>query len=394
MRLSSRLSHLKPTAVNEILAEVRAQREQHRDVISLMRGEPDFPTPPHIAEAAHAAIRDGRTRYADNRGEPGLRAAIATKLQRDNGLSYDRDREILVTTGATLGIQAALMALIDEGDEVLVPDPVYDAYASPIRLAGGSVRPVPCVLDRGRFTLTPSALQAAVTPRSRALILNTPWNPVGTVFTGTELLGLAAVIETHGLALISDEIYEGITYGDARHVSPAGVSPALRERTVIVNSLSKTYAMTGWRVGYCAAPAAIIDAMLLVLQQTSRGPATFVQDAAAIALTASQVAVADMRAEYASRRQLVCDTLRPVPRIAVLPPDGGFFAMLDIRQLGRSSNEVRQQLLRDFGVAVVHGAAYGPGGEGTLRVSFGSGGETLAAGLDRLAVGLTEIGSR
>jgi aspartate/methionine/tyrosine aminotransferase len=163
---------------------------------------------------------------------------------------------------------------------------------------------------------------------------------------------------------------------------------------VIVNSLSKTYAMTGWRVGYCAAPPAITEAMLLVLQQTSRGPATFVQDAAAVALTASQQAVADMRAEYASRRQLVCDTLRAVSRIDVLPPDGGFFAMLDVRQLGLPSNDVRQRLLRDFGVAVVHGAAYGPSAEGTLRVSFGSGGTTLAAGLERLATGLTEIGRR
>ena len=389
--LATRTTTLAPTAVNRILAEMRQLQAQGRHIVSLMRGEPDFATPAHIAAAAQEAIRAGRTRYPDNRGEPALRTAIATKLQRDNGVTYDPASEILVTTGATLGIQAALLATVNEGDEVLLPDPVYDAYASPVHMAGGTVRSIPCPMRGGRFVLDAAALEAAVTPRTRVLILNTPWNPVGTVFSETELRALAAVVERHQLTLISDEIYEAITYGDARHISPASLSSAIRERTIVVNSLSKTYAMTGWRVGYCAAPAAVTQAMLLVLQQTSRGPATFVQDAAAEALAGPQEAVRLMREEYTRRRDAVLQALASIPNVTALAPEGGFFAMVDVRGLGPSSDEIRRRLLHEAGVAVVHGAAYGPSGEGTLRVSFGSGGALLADGLDRLASGLTRL---
>ena len=370
---------------------MRQLQAQGRHIVSLMRGEPDFATPDHIATAAQEAIRAGRTRYPDNRGELVLREAIVTKLRRDNGVTYDAASEILVTTGATLGIQAALLATVNEGDEVLLPDPVYDAYASPVGMAGGLVRSIPCPLRHGRFVLDAASLEAAITPRSRVLILNTPWNPVGTVFNDAELRQLAEVIERHDLTLISDEIYEAITYGDARHISPASLSPAMRERTVVVNSLSKTYAMTGWRVGYCAAPPEVTQAMLLVLQQTSRGPATFVQDAAAAALAGPQDAVRLMGDEYTRRRAVVMHALGSIPRVSVLPPEGGFFAMVDVRGLGLPSDDVRCRLLNEDGVAVVHGAAYGPSGEGTLRVSFGSGGALLAEGLQRLAAGLSRI---
>jgi aspartate aminotransferase len=387
--LADRTSSLKPTAVNAILAEIRGLQSQGRDVVSLMRGEPDFATPPHIADAATAAIRAGRTRYPDNRGESALRQAVAEKLRRD-GLDYDAASEVLITTGATLGIQAALLALVNEGDEVLLPDPIYDAYASPIHMAGGQVRSIPCALRGGRFTLDAAALDAAVGPRSRVCILNTPWNPTGTVFSETELRQIGDVVVRRGLTLISDEIYEAITYDSARHLSPARL-PHVRERTVIVNSLSKTYAMTGWRVGYCAAPAPLTQAMLLVLQQTSRGPATFIQDAATVALNGDQACVSAMQQEYAARRARVAAALDAIPGIAVLPPEGGFFTMVDVRGLGRSSDDIRRLLLQDFGVAVVHGAAYGPSGEGTLRVSFGSGGAALDEGLTRLARGLRSV---
>ena len=188
--------------------------------------------------------------------------------------------------------------------------------------------------------------------------------------------------------LLTDEIYEAITYGDHRHVSPLAVSSALRERSILVNSLSKTYAMTGWRVGYCAGPAAIIQAMYLILAQSSRGPATFIQDAAAEALTGPQDCVATMLVEYSRRRDLVLATLPEA-----MAPEGGFFAMLDLRHWGLPSHVIRQRLMQDFGVVTVHGAAYGPGGEGTLRVSFASGGDTLTRGLHQLATGLQQIGA-
>jgi aspartate/methionine/tyrosine aminotransferase len=388
--LPDRLSGLKPTAVNAILAEVREYQSQAqaKPLVSLMRGEPDLKTPEHIVEACTRALRSGRTSYPDNRGEALFREAVALKLHRDNGLRFDPSTEILATTGATFGIYAALMVLIEEGGEVLLPDPIYDAYQSPIRLAGGRIKSVASRITGGRFTIDEDALEAAWSPASRVLILNTPWNPVGTVLNREELSAIARFCERRNVALISDEIYETITYGNHRHLSPLAVAPNLRERSILVNSLSKTYAMTGWRVGYCAGPAPLIGAMLLVLAQSSRGPATFIQDAAAAALSGPQDCVSKMREEYSQRREQVLARLSDIPKVAMLPPEGGFFAMADVRELNLPSNEIRQRLMRDHGVVVVHGGAYGPGGEGTLRVSFASGGDTLARGLDRLHEGL------
>lgn len=385
---SDRLAALKPTAVNAILAEMRAFQAQGGDLVSLMRGEPDLPTPPHIVEACTRALRNGRTGYPDNRGEKTFREAVARKLQRDNELNFDPATEVLATSGSTFGIYAALAAVLNEGDEVLLPNPVYDAYQSPIRLAGGRVKPVTARIEDGRFVIAEEALEAAWSPAARVLILNTPWNPVGTVLTRDELIGIARFCERRNLILLSDEIYEAITYGECRHISPLAVAPEMRDRCVLINSLSKTYSMTGWRVGYCAGPAALIQAMFLVLAQSSRGPATFIQDAAAEALSGSQDCVASMREEYARRRQQVLSSLSG---IRILEPEGGFFSMVDVRESRIPSDEIRRRLMHEHGVAVVHGAAYGSGGEGTLRVSFASGGETLAGGLERLRTGLAQI---
>ena len=365
--------NLRPTAVNAVLSEVRALQSEGRDLVSLMRGEPDFATPEHVRQAAIDALGRGRTGYPDNRGELPLRQAAGTLH------GYDPASEVLVTTGATLGLYCAFAALLSPGDEVLLPDPVYDAYQSPIRLAGGEPRPVPSRLDGRRFVLDAAALKAAITPRSRILLLNTPWNPTGTVFTAAELAALGDVAERHNLIIVSDEIYSHITFDGAVHASPASL---FRERTVLVQSFSKTYAMPGWRCGYCCGPEQIIQKMFLVLQQVSRGPATFVQDAAVAALIGPQDCVAAMRIEYARRLALVRAALGE----RVMAPEGGFFAMLDTRDLG-PSNALRQRLLREHGVVVMHGAAYGPGGEGTLRVSF-SAAAPLAAGLERLRQGL------
>jgi aspartate/methionine/tyrosine aminotransferase len=356
-----------------------------------MRGEPDFDTPAHIIEAATRAMKGGRTRYPDNRGEIVLRQAVAEKLARENGVSYDPASEILITTGATLGIHSALLALLNDEDEVLVPDPIYDAYHSPILLAGGRVVPVRTQIEQGRFVLTAEAVSEAITSRSRVLLLNTPWNPVGTVFRESELRAIGEIVVRRDLMLLSDEIYEAIVYDGCRHVSPSALAPELRDRTVLLNSLSKTYAMTGWRVGYCAAAAPVIQSMFLSLQQSSRGPATFVQDAAAVALTGPQDAVAGMQLEYSRRRALVMSALANIRHVRVLAPEGGFFAMVDARDAGVPSEQIRRRLLEEAGVAVIHGAAYGPGGEGTLRVSFASGGDTLTRGLERLRAGLEAL---
>ena len=383
-----RIAALRPTAVNAVLAEVREVQARGVKTVSLMRGEPDFPTPVHIVDACTKALRDGRTGYADNRGERNFREAVAVKLERDNRLKFDPVTEILITTGATFGIHAALTALIHEGDEVLLPDPIYDAYHSPILLAGGFVRPAPATLNHGRFSLDVDALESAWSPRAKALILNTPWNPVGTVLTREEAAGIADFCLRRDVTLISDEIYEAITYDGHAHVSPLAVSPELRSRSILVNSLSKTYAMTGWRAGYCAASKQIIQRMFMVLAQSSRGPSTFVQDAAAVALSGPQDCVAAMREEYDRRRRQVLDALSGLPRVTVAPPEGGFFAMADVSGLGETSDAVRRRLLHEHGLVVIHGAAYGPRGEGTLRISFASGGDTLSRGLALLREGL------
>ena len=393
MPLAQRLGLLKPTAVNSILQEVRQLQDDGRSLISLMRGAPDLPTPEHVVTAAQQALAQGRTGYPDNRGEPGLRDAVATAILRNGGPEYSPGDEILVTSGPTLGLYAALGAVLDAGDEVLLPEPVYDAYLSVIIQLGGRPVPVPAVLADGRFSWDPERVEAACSPRTRALLVNSPWNPTGTVLGDEEWAGLLELAARHDLYVISDEIYESICYPGHRHRTPAALSDDARSRTIIVNSLSKTYAMTGWRVGYCAAPADVISAMYLVLQQSSRGPATFVQDAAAAALEGSQDCVIEMVQEYSRRRDQVTASLTGLEGVGVLVPEGGFFTMLDVGALPGDSNDIRRTLLLDHGVVVMHGGAYGGSSEGTLRISFASGGENLAQGLRRLKRGLEAMGS-
>jgi aspartate aminotransferase len=391
--LAERVSRLRTTAINQVLHEVRQVQAEGRSVVSLMRGQPDTPTAGHIVEAATKSLRDGRTGYPDSQGEPALRQAVAEKLKREQGLTYDPDREILVTDGATLGLATALATLVDPDRTVLVPDPVYDAYHAAIRLWGGEPTPVRATLRDGRFTLDREGFENAWVSGTDVILLNTPWNPVGTVLSRAEIVAIMEFAERKYFdnPVISDEIYESLVYDGRAHVSPAAVSPGARDRTVIINSLSKTYAMTGWRVGYCAGPEEIIQAMFLVLQQSSRGPATFVQDAATCALTSGQEYVRRMAAEYEVRRNLAVERLRGIPGVEPLVPEGGLFVMVDVRKLGYPSNEVRRFLLQEAGVVVVHGSAYGPGGEGTLRVSFAAGGETLESGLERLRNGLMRL---
>jgi aspartate/methionine/tyrosine aminotransferase len=389
--LAARVAALRPTAVNRVLAEARLVQAEGRDLVSLMRGQPDTPTPGHIVEAAIKSLRDGRTGYPDNRGEPGLRSAVAEALLRIHGLAFDPDREILITDGATLGLSTALAALVGPGDEVLRPDPVYDAYDSPIALWGA--RPVPFAtwLRAGRFAFGRDDLERAATRALRAILINSPWNPVGTVLTPAELRQVVDFAAARKLLILSDEIYESLIYDGRQATSTAAVRAGAKDHVVIVNSLSKTYAMTGWRVGFVAGPRRMIEAMSLVLQQSSRGPATFVQDAAAAALQSDQSCVSAMAAEYQSRRDIVVDRLRGIPEVTPIVPEGGLFVMVDVSKLGRPSDDVRSILLREAGVVVIHGAAYGACGEGMLRVSFAAGGAVLDRGLERLREGLLRL---
>lgn len=386
----SRWSVLQPTAVNRVLDEVRALQARGQALVSLMRGQPDLPTPPQVIEAAEQALRSGRTGYPDNRGEPALRRAVTQRLKRDHGLDYDPEREILITNGATGGLFVALGALLEPGDEVLLPAPIYDAYTGPIQVWGGKPVFVPPTIEDGRFAIDRQALARSRSKRTRAILLNTPWNPVGTVFRADELREIVQFAAGNDLYLVSDEIYETLTFDGKQHVSPASLSDEARARTILINSFSKTYSMTGWRVGYCAAAAEVIDRMLLLWQQFSRGPATFIQDAAVAALSLGCEYHEAVRREYQNRRDTLLAGLRGIDGVVPLSPEGGFFVMLDVRGLGMSSDQVRRKLL-EAGVVVLHGAAYGLAGEGLLRVSFAAGGDVLHKGMERLREALAYV---
>ncbi len=285
------------------------------------------------------------------------------------------------------GLFVALGALLEPGDEVLLPEPIYDAYTGPIQVWGGKPIFVPPHVENGRFGVDVHAMKQAVSKRARAILLNTPWNPVGTVFRVEELREVTDFAADHGVHLLSDEIYETLTFDSRKHVSPASLSADARSRTVLINSFSKTYSMTGWRIGYCAAAAEIIDRMLLLWQQFSRGPATFIQDAAVSALSLGFDYHDSVAREYQTRRDMLLAGLHGIDGVVPLVPEGGFFVMLDVRGLSMSSDAIRRKLL-EAGVVVLHGSAYGQAGEGLLRVSFAAGGDALHKGMEQLRAGL------
>lgn len=395
LNAAKRLAALRPSAVNRLRVKVEAARARGADPVLLLRGEPDFATPAHIVEAAERSLRDGETQYPPNQGLPELRQAIAEKMASRNGLDpAPAPDDVLVTTGATEGLFTALQALLNPGDEVLLVEPVYDVYHSAIALCGGVPVGVPAERDGDRLVYPRERLAAAVSPRTRALLLNNPWNPTGTVMRRDELDFIASLAMEHDLILIADEIYEEIVYEPAAHLSLASLGPEVCERTITLNSLSKTYAMTGWRLGYIVAPPAWTQAMYLALQQWSRGPATFIQHAGIAALSGPQDCVAEMRAEYQRRRQQVLGVQFRAAALRWLPPEGGFFALLDVSDLGRRSDEVADELLHVEEVVVMPGSAYGEAGEGLLRVSFAVSPAALEPGLGRLQAGLQRLSQR
>jgi aspartate aminotransferase len=342
--------------------EARGERVYH-----LVQGEPDFATPEHIVEAATAALRDGFTHYPPGQGYLDLREAVAAKLARDNGISVDPKREVLITNGAGMGLYVAIMAVIDPGDEVILSDPTYGPYRGDILLAGGVPVLVPQQIDaHGRPRWDRDAVAAAITPRTKAIIINTPTNPTGVVMTEAELAGLAALAVERDLCIIADEVYEKLVFDGARHVSIAALDAEIARRTITVNSFSKTYAMTGWRLGY------------------NVGPAAFVQRAGIAALNGPQANVAEMVAAYDSRRRIVEDQLREMPRIAWISPEGAFYVFLDARAFGEDSTALAERLLEEAHVVLTPGTYYGPAGAGWLRLSFSASPETLIGGLERL----------
>ncbi|MCA0203193.1 MAG: pyridoxal phosphate-dependent aminotransferase [Proteobacteria bacterium] len=366
--LASRLAAVKPSASMAASLAAKALRARGVDVIDLGLGEPDFPTPRHIIDAAHEAALRGETLYTAAGGSPELRQAVAGKFRRENGLDYSAD-EIAVANGAKQIIFNALMATLNEGDEAVLPAPYFVSYPEMVKLLGGvPVTPV-CGADSG-FRLTPEALEAAITPRTKWLFLNTPGNPSGAVYGPEDLRALGAVLARHPQVLIlSDEIYEHILFDGRAFTSFGQACPELRDRTLVVNGVAKAYAMTGWRVGYAAGPAALITAMNTVQSQSCTSVAAPMQAAALAALTGPQDCVAAFRAAFERRRDLVVAAVAAIPGLTLPPPEGAFYAYIGCAGLiGKRTPEgailtddtdVVAYLLNAGHVSSVPGAAYG-----------------------------------
>ncbi|MDZ4310895.1 MAG: pyridoxal phosphate-dependent aminotransferase [Cypionkella sp.] len=366
--VADRLAVVKPSASMAVSMAAKALRAQGVDVIDLGLGEPDFPTPAHVVEAAFKAAAAGETLYTASAGTLALRAAVAAKFKRENGLDYTAD-EIVVANGAKQIIFNALMATLNAGDEAILPTPYFVSYPEMVKLLGGTPVMPACPAENG-FRLTPDVLEAAITPRTKWLFLNMPGNPSGAVYTLAELQALGAVLAKHPQVLIlSDEIYEHILFDGRQFVSFGQACPELRDRSLIVNGVAKAYAMTGWRVGYAAGPAPLLKAMNTVQSQSVTSVAAPMQAAALAALTGPQDCVAQFRTAFARRRDLVVAGVATIPGLSLAPPEGAFYAYIGCAGLiGKRTPKgevltddtaVTQYLLTEGRVAAVPGAAYG-----------------------------------
>jgi aspartate aminotransferase len=391
MIVSKRLSRLHGSETKAMTARAAALRASGRSVITLSQGEPDFDTPSHVCEAAIRAIRDGKTRYTLVPGIEPLRAAIADRIERDQGARYSRD-EITVGCGAKQVLFNALFASLDAGDEVIIPAPCWVSYPEMVLLAGGTPIIVPTV--DAQFKLTADALERAITAQTKWLLLNSPSNPTGAVYTDDELRALAAVLERHPhVWVLTDDIYETLVYDDVRPSSIATVAPSLRARTLIVNGVSKSHAMTGWRVGYGAGPLELIKAMNLIQSQTTSHTSSIAQHAAVAAVTGDDSFLDAFRAEYQARRDIVVAAMHDIPGLIATKPAGAFYVFVECsRFIGRrtpsgatidSDARLAMYLLEEAGVAVVPGSGFlaSP----FFRISFASARGELLEGCRRIA---------
>lgn len=391
IRLAGRLSVVRPSASIEISGRAATMRAEGIDVISLSQGEPDFETPVAIREAAKAALDAGETRYTAVDGTPALKQAIVEKFRRDNGLAYRTD-EISVGAGGKQVIFNALMALVDPGDEVIFAAPHWVSYPDMVRLAGGMPVAVPCPAETG-FKLTPTQLQAAITPKTRVLILNSPGNPTGAGYTRSELTALAAVLLDHpDIVVLTDDIYEYLVYDDFEFCTLAEVEPRLKSRTLTINGVSKGHAMTGWRIGFGAGPAELIRAMAVMQSQTTSNPASVSQAAAIAALAQPQDDIKRRNTIFAERRTRCAEAINAVEGLVCRLPEGAFYLFPNCEGLlGRETSEgvkieddqaLALYLLESARVAVVPGSAFGLPGH--FRISFATGTEPLLEACRRI----------
>ncbi len=372
----------------EIHVRAVRRRRQGENVLLLSIGDPDFDTPPAIVDACVESLRAGNTHYTGIVGEPRLRTAVARRCSAMTGLAIEPD-QVVIFSGAQNALFAASLCLLDRGDEVICPEPMYVTYEAVIGASGATMVKVPLVRETG-FHLDPAAIAAAVTDRTRAILLNTPHNPTGAVYTRDELEAVAGLCRRQDLWLISDEVYATLTF-ERQHVSPASL-PGMADRTVIVSSLSKSHAMTGWRIGWAVAPAALVPHLAnLTLCMLYGGPG-FIQEAAAEALEAEPPELSEMREELRRRRDRVCTLLSGLPGIECLRPEGAMFVMIDIRRTGISAHEFAAGLLDRHDVAVLPADAFGETARGHLRLSLAVDQAQLEIACERIATYVKSVG--
>jgi aspartate aminotransferase len=379
MDLASRVSELTPSLTLSIDSKAKALRAEGVDVYSFGAGEPDFDTPEHIKAAAIEALNAGFTKYTPSSGTPELRAAISEKFKRDNGLEY-KPSEIIVSNGAKQSCFNAIMAVCGEGDEVIIPAPYWLSYPEMVRLAGAEPVIVQTTAEND-WKMTPQQFEEAMSPRTKMVIINSPGNPTGAVYSKEELRAIVEVAADEEITILSDEIYECLTYDGAEHVSIASLTPEARDLTITINGFSKAYAMTGWRLGYLGAPEKITKAIDSMQSHATSGPCSFAQKGGLAALTGSQQCVADMREEFNLRREYMFDRLTAIHNVSAVKPKGAFYMLADISKLGMTSTNFADRLLSKANVAVVPGIAFGD--DRVVRLSYATGLDVIKPGLDR-----------
>ena len=381
LTLSDRAQALQPSLTLAIAARAKQLRSDGQDICSLSAGEPDFDTPAFIREAATAALESGQTRYGPVAGEPALRQAIAAKLSNENRVPT-LPSQVLVTNGGKQSLYNLFQVLLGPGDEVLLPSPFWLSYPEISRLAGASVTLIPSTAAQG-FRLYPAQLEAAITPASKLLVLNSPGNPTGMVLRRAELEAIAAVLRRHPqVAVVCDEIYEFLLAPGLEHHSFAAIAPDLADRTFIVNGFAKGWAMTGWRIGWLAGPEAVVSAASALQSQSTSNVCSFAQFGALAAISGSRDCVHQMAEEFNKRRALLVAGLQAMPALELLAPEGAFYAFPDISATGLDSMSFCNQLLDQQGLAVVPGVAFGD--DRCIRLSCAAGPDTIQDGLERL----------
>ncbi len=380
MKLTQRVSQVPPSITLEITAKAKKMREEGIDICSFTAGEPDFDTPSHIKEAAKLALDQGKTRYGPAAGEMALREAIARKLQQDNGLNYSA-KNVIVTNGGKHSLFNLMLALIETGDEVIIPAPYWLSYPEMVKLAEGT----PVIVNTTEATeykITPEQLRQAITPKTKLFVLNSPSNPTGSVYTPDEIRALAEVIVEKDIWVVSDEIYEKILYDGIEHLSIGAVGEEIFKRTIISNGFAKSYSMTGWRVGYLAGPEELIKATSIIQGHSTSNVCTFAQYGAIAALEESQDCVKEMVAAFAERRKVIVEGIRSILKLSCPTPMGAFYVFVDVSQTGLSSLAFSDAILEQQEVAVIPGIAFGA--DQCIRLSYATSMETIKTGLERL----------